>query len=167
VSLETTTTFFAVALAVTFISWFASEKTLSIHTIVTTRREAFYWATILWTFALGTAQATSSPSDSTSATEVCAPIRRDDRRDHVAWRYMRLNPILAFLDGVHPDAALGASIGDFLSQPKVDGGLGLGTTTTSVIFLGSMSPSSSTSPRVGAIKSSCPRQRRTTSSPAY
>ena len=55
VALETTTIVFAVALAVTFAAWYASEKTLSIHTIVTTRREAFYWLAILFTFALGTA----------------------------------------------------------------------------------------------------------------
>jgi uncharacterized membrane-anchored protein len=55
VSLETTTTLFAIALAITFGAWYASEKTLSIHTIYTTRRETFYWLAILWTFALGTA----------------------------------------------------------------------------------------------------------------
>ena len=46
---------FAVALAATFTVWFRSQRTLSIHTIHTTRREAFYWLTILFTFALGTA----------------------------------------------------------------------------------------------------------------
>ena len=55
VPLETTTIAFSIALAVTFAAWFASEKTLSIHTIYTTRREAFYWSAILFTFALGTA----------------------------------------------------------------------------------------------------------------
>ena len=55
VALETTTIVFSIALAATFAAWYASEKTLSIHTIYTTRREAFYWLTILFTFALGTA----------------------------------------------------------------------------------------------------------------
>ncbi|HWX10119.1 MAG TPA: hypothetical protein VNY33_09075, partial [Gaiellaceae bacterium] len=55
VSLVTTTIVFSVALAVVFAAWFASERTLSIHTVYTTRREAFYWLTILFTFALGTA----------------------------------------------------------------------------------------------------------------
>lgn len=55
VALETTTIAFAIALAVSFAVWYASERTLSIHTIVTTRREAFYWLAILFTFALGTA----------------------------------------------------------------------------------------------------------------
>src|SRR5262249_26047006 len=54
VSLETTTIIFSIALAVTFGWWYASERTLSIHTIFTTRREAFYWAAVLFTFALGT-----------------------------------------------------------------------------------------------------------------
>ena len=55
VPLETSTIVFSVALAATFAVWFASERTLSIHTIVTTRRERFYWLAILFTFALGTA----------------------------------------------------------------------------------------------------------------
>src|SRR6478735_12296461 len=55
VSLVTTTIVFSVCLALVFAAWYASERTLSIHTIVTTRREAFYWLTVLFTFALGTA----------------------------------------------------------------------------------------------------------------
>ncbi|MET7398668.1 hypothetical protein ABZS66_34785, partial [Dactylosporangium sp. NPDC005572] len=55
VPLEVTTAVFAVALAATFILWYRRERTLSIHTIVTTRRETYYWAAILFTFALGTA----------------------------------------------------------------------------------------------------------------
>src|ERR1700730_10597517 len=55
VPLEVTTIAFSVLLAVTFAVWYMSEKTLSIHSIYTTRREAFYWLAILFTFALGTA----------------------------------------------------------------------------------------------------------------
>ena len=55
VSLVTTTVVFSIVLAAVFAAWYASERTLSIHTIVTTRREAFYWLTVLFTFALGTA----------------------------------------------------------------------------------------------------------------
>ena len=55
VSLVTTTLVFSVALAVVFPVWYPSERTLSIHTIVTMRREAFYWLAVLFTFALGTA----------------------------------------------------------------------------------------------------------------
>ena len=54
VALMTTNIIFATALVVTFTTWYASERTLSVHTIFTTRREAFYWAAILFTFALGT-----------------------------------------------------------------------------------------------------------------
>ncbi|MEO6203941.1 MAG: hypothetical protein ABIO67_00935, partial [Mycobacteriales bacterium] len=55
ISLVTTTVVFSVALAATFAAWYASERTLSIHSIITVRREAFYWLAILFTFALGTA----------------------------------------------------------------------------------------------------------------
>src|SRR3954447_15657267 len=55
VPLTTTTPIFAVVLAVVFAVWYGFERTLSIHTIITTRREAFYWLAILFTFALGTA----------------------------------------------------------------------------------------------------------------
>ena len=55
VPLAATTVVFAVALAATFAAWYARERTLSIHSITTTRREAFYWLAILFTFALGTA----------------------------------------------------------------------------------------------------------------
>src|SRR6202790_274255 len=55
ISLETTTIVFAISLAAVFAVWYAFEKTLSIHSIITTKREAFYWLAILFTFALGTA----------------------------------------------------------------------------------------------------------------
>ena len=55
VPLEATTAIFAVALALAFTTWYAAERTLSIHTVFTRRREAFYWLAVLFTFALGTA----------------------------------------------------------------------------------------------------------------
>ncbi|HEU4826591.1 MAG TPA: hypothetical protein VFS85_08945, partial [Dongiaceae bacterium] len=55
IKLQTSTTFFGVVLAATFAVWYWVERTLSIHTIYTTRREIFYWLTILFTFSLGTA----------------------------------------------------------------------------------------------------------------
>ena len=58
VSLEITTVVFAIALIITFAVWYAVEKTLSVHKINTTRRKAFYWLAILFTFALGTAPET-------------------------------------------------------------------------------------------------------------
>ena len=55
INLVTSTIIFSVLLALTFTGWYISEKTLSIHSIFTAKREAFYWLTVLFTFALGTA----------------------------------------------------------------------------------------------------------------
>ncbi len=103
---------------------------------MTTRREAFYWLAILFTFALGTAAATCSPSAWASAILVSALIFAG-AIGLVALAHFRfgLNAVLGVLDRLHPDPPLGASIGDWLSQDKVDGGLGLGTTGTSALFL--------------------------------
>ena len=136
VSLETTTFAFAVALAATFATWYRSERTLSIHSISTRRREGFYWLTILFTFALGTA------AGDLIAERLDVGYRKSAllfagciALITVAWRARRLNPILAFWLAYVLTRPLGASIGDYLSQPKDTGGLNLGTTTTSVIFL--------------------------------
>jgi len=136
VSLETTTTLFTIALAVTFVAWYTSEKTLSIHTIYTTKREAFYWLAILWTFALGTAAGDLLAERLAigywkSAIVFGALIALV----YFAWRYNRANEVLAFWVAYILTRPLGASLGDYLSQPKADGGRGLGTTTTSFIFL--------------------------------
>ena len=136
VALATTTIVFAIALAATFGTWYASERTLSIHTIYTTKREAFYWLAILFTFALGTAAGdylaeTLAIGYWKSALLFAGAIALIT----IAWRFWRLNAILAFWLAYILTRPLGASIGDFLSQPKVDGGRGLGTTTTSFIFL--------------------------------
>jgi uncharacterized membrane-anchored protein len=55
VPLWLTATLFAIALAITFVAWFVRERTLSIHSVFTSRRESFYWLAVLFTFALGTA----------------------------------------------------------------------------------------------------------------
>jgi len=139
VSLETTTIAFSIALAATFAVWYMSEKTLSIHSIYTRRREAFYWLAILFTFALGTAAGDLIAESldvgywkSALLFGGCIALIT------IAWRYFGLNPILAFWMAYILTRPLGASIGDFLSQPKSAGGLGLGTTTTSLIFLGAI-----------------------------
>ena len=136
VALELTTLIFAVCLATTFTVWYRVERTLSIHSIFTRRREAFYWLAILFTFALGTAAGDLIAERFDvgylkSALLFGACIAAIT----AAWRYLGLNAILAFWMAYILTRPLGASIGDFLSQPKADGGLGLGTTTTSVIFL--------------------------------
>jgi uncharacterized membrane-anchored protein len=136
VSLVTTTIVFSIALAVTFAAWFWSERTLSIHTIYTTRREAFYWLAILFTFALGTAAGDLVAERLALGFWVSAlifgAIIAGIWLAHVR---LALGAVLAFWIAYILTRPLGASLGDYLSQKRVDGGLGLGTTVTSVIFL--------------------------------
>jgi uncharacterized membrane-anchored protein len=136
VPLAVTTTVFAICLAVTFALWFRSERTLSIHTIHTARREAFYWTTILFTFALGTAAGdlVSEKLDvgywrsGLMFGALIAVI--------VVWRLrFQLNAVLAFWCAYVLTRPLGASIGDQLTAARHDGGLGLGTKATSAVFL--------------------------------
>ena len=135
VPLETSTIVFAVLLTLTFLAWYRSEKTLSIHSIVTPRREAFYWLAILVTFALGTATGDLMAEVLglgyvVTGTIVAALIAVMA----VGWR-AGLNPVLAFWFIYILTRPLGASIGDYLSQPSSLGGLGLGATVTSLIFV--------------------------------
>jgi uncharacterized membrane-anchored protein len=135
ISLYVSTTVFAAALAVTFAVWYAVERTLSIHTIFTRRRELFYWTAILFTFALGTAAGDL-------ATEA---LQLGFRLGVVAFGaliamtalayYYGANPILTFWIAYVLTRPLGASLGDLLSQAKPYGGLGLGTIVTSAAFL--------------------------------
>lgn len=136
VPLALSTTVFAIALVATFAVWYAVERTLSIHEIVTRRREAFYWLAILFTFALGTAAGDflaeqlnlgylASVGVFAAAIVIVA----------VAHFVFRLGPITAFWIAYVLTRPLGASLGDLLAQPTADGGLGLGTIVTSVIFL--------------------------------
>jgi uncharacterized membrane-anchored protein len=136
VPLETTTLVFAVALAVVFAAWHASERTLSIHSIVTRRREAFYWLAILFTFALGTAAGDLIAEGLNLGYLVSAMLfAAAIVLVGCAYRFARVNAVLAFWVAYVLTRPLGASLGDFLSQPIADGGLGLGTVGTSAIFL--------------------------------
>jgi uncharacterized membrane-anchored protein len=140
VSLVITTIVFSIALAVTFLVWYAYERTLSIHTIFTTRREGFYWLAVLFTFALGTAAGDLTAERLgigywQSALMFGAMIAVV----YVVHVRFGLNAIAAFWIAYILTRPLGASIGDYLSQPKDDGGLGLGTTVTSAIFLATIS----------------------------
>lgn len=137
VALKTTTAVFSVALLVTFVSWYASEKTLSIHTIYTTQRELFYWAAILFTFALGTAAGDLTAEGlqlgyATSALIYGGLIGATA----IAYYAFKANAITAFWIAYVLTRPFGASCGDFLSQPVANGGLGFGTVGTSLIFLG-------------------------------
>ncbi len=136
VPLTTSTAGFAVALALTFTLWYRSEKTLSIHSITTTRREAWYWLTILFTFALGTAAgdlvaeklAFGYPWSVALFAGLIAAIA-------IAHSKFKLGAIVAFWAAYILTRPLGASVGDLFSQAKADGGMGMGTTVTSVVFL--------------------------------
>jgi uncharacterized membrane-anchored protein len=136
VALTTTTALFSVALAATFGAWYRKERTLSIHTIFTARREAFYWAAILFTFALGTAAGDLVAEELSLGYWVSALIFGSLIAAVTVARFrFRLNAVLAFWIAYILTRPLGASIGDYLSQPPRHGGLGLGTIGTSVLFL--------------------------------
>ncbi|RWL80312.1 MAG: hypothetical protein EOR67_21130 [Mesorhizobium sp.] len=139
VRLETTTIIFSVALALTFIAWYASEKTLSIHTIFTTRREIFYWLAILFTFSLGTA-AGDLVAERFDMGYLATGLILGGLIAAIAlaWFFLGLNGILAFWLAYILTRPFGASFGDLLAQPVEYGGMGLGTTFTSLTFLGSI-----------------------------
>jgi len=136
VSLWTTTLGFSLALAATFTAWWSVERSLSIHTIRTTRREAFYWAAILFTFALGTA-AGDLLSEGLALGYAVALAVFAAAIALVALAYNRrlLAAVPAFWAAYVLTRPLGASVGDLLSQAPADGGLGLGTVATSGVFL--------------------------------
>jgi uncharacterized membrane-anchored protein len=136
VSLVTTTVAFAIALAATFGAWFAMERTLSIHSIFTSRREGFYWLAILFTFALGTAAGDLAAEHLNLGYWVSALMFGGlIAVIAVAHHRFNLNAVLAFWIAYILTRPLGASLGDYLSQTRHDGGLGLGTSGTSAIFL--------------------------------
>lgn len=136
VSLKLSTSVFIALLALVFLLWFRSEGTISIHSIRTSRRETFYWSAILTTFALGTAAGdlVSEQFNMGYATAVvvfaaaiCMVV--------FARKVFRLGPDTAFWVAYILTRPLGGSIGDYLSTDKGEGGLGLGTTGTSIVFL--------------------------------
>lgn len=136
IPLEVSTVAFSILLGITFLFWYLSEKTLSIHSIFTTKREVFYWLTILFTFALGTAigdlyseqLGLGYLNTGIGVIIIIALV-------FFAYRFWKLNGVLAFWIAYILTRPLGASLGDYLSQSKVNGGLGFGTTITSIIFL--------------------------------
>lgn len=136
VSLVTSSIVFSVALAGTFTAWYASEKTLSIHSIRTVKREIFYWLAILFTFALGTAVGDLMAEKMNLGYLVSTGLFGLTIAFITFAHYkLKLNAIVAFWAAYILTRPLGASFGDFLAQPTDGGGLGLGTTITSVIFL--------------------------------
>ncbi|MBY5440099.1 hypothetical protein [Rhizobium leguminosarum] len=136
VPLLDTTIAFSIALALTFLLWFQTERTLSIHSIFTNRREGFYWLAILFTFALGTAAGDLVAEKFALgylATGILFAMIIISLS--VGYFFLDLNPILGFWLVYILTRPLGASFGDLMSQPAQYGGLGLGTIITSAIFL--------------------------------
>ncbi len=146
VPLALSTGVFAVLLVGVFVAWYRSEKTLSIHSIRSTKREAYYWLAILFTFALGTAAGDWTaeglalgfgPSAAIYALLIGLVVVV-----HYVWQKQPGRPaqkatraVATFWVAYVLTRPLGASLGDLLSQPSADGGLGLTTTGTSALFL--------------------------------
>ena len=126
---------YAVLLAATFITWYRSERTLSIHTIYTRRREVFYWLTVIFTFAMGTAV-----GDLTATTfhlgylgsafmflaALLIPL--------VAWK-LGANPVATFWIAYVLTRPTGASFADYFGMPKSISGLGVGHGPVSVVLI--------------------------------
>jgi uncharacterized membrane-anchored protein len=140
VSLKATTIIFGISLIVTFITWYMSEKTLSIHSIYTTKRELFYWVAILFTFALGTA-AGDLTSEGLHLGYVFSALAFAALIGAVAVGFylFKLDAILSFWIAYILTRPLGASCGDLLTQPIADGGLGISTFTINILCLSTIS----------------------------
>ena len=136
VPLTITTIVFTVALVATFALWYRAEGTLSIHTIFTTRREAYYWLAILFTFALGTA-AGDLVAERFELGYLTTGLLFGAVIAAVAALYyaFKISSILSFWLAYIFTRPLGASFGDLLSQPTEYGGFGFGTVMTSLLFL--------------------------------
>jgi uncharacterized membrane-anchored protein len=135
VPLAVSTSVFAAALAIVFGVWYARERTLSIHSIVTRPRELFYWLAVLVTFALGTAVGdwTLQLTGWGPGTSVLLPAGLIVAIV-IGWR-LGANAVLSFWLAYILTRPLGANLGDWFASPSTDRGLGLGTAATSAIFL--------------------------------
>jgi uncharacterized membrane-anchored protein len=127
--------FYAICLTVTFVAWHRSEGTLDIHSIVTPRREVFYWLAVIFTFAMGTALgdlfATTFHlgylgSAFVFTALICVPL--------IAWR-LGANPVLTFWVAYVLTRPIGASFADFFGMPKNISGAGYGHGAVSVVTL--------------------------------
>jgi uncharacterized membrane-anchored protein len=129
-----TTLLWAVVLAGVFAAWYRSERTLSIHSVITRRREAFYWATVFATFALGTAlgdfTAVSLHLGYFSSVVLFFVVIMIPA---VAWRGLGLNAVLAFWSAYVVTRPLGASVADYVSKSRSLSGLGFGDGRTALI----------------------------------
>jgi uncharacterized membrane-anchored protein len=136
VSLVTIIIVFSIILAVVFTAWYANEKTLAMHSINTPKRELFYWVAILVTFALGTATGDYlAEALKLGYLEAALIFGAAIAAIAIGHFYFGMNGVLAFWLAYILTRPLGASIGDLLSQPTKNGGYGLGTVGTSILFL--------------------------------
>jgi uncharacterized membrane-anchored protein len=126
---------YAVALAAVFWAWARTERTLSIHTINTVRREGFYWAAVVATFAMGTAvgdlAAVSLHLGYFSSIWLFAGLMLIPALGY--WR-LGWNPIGTFWVAYVLTRPLGASVADWLGKPAKVGGLGLGNGVVTAVF---------------------------------
>ena len=135
VPLEVSTIVFTIILLATFWLWYSQEKTLSIRSIDTPKRELFYWSAILVTFALGTAAGdwVSEGMDIGYMNSVFL-FGGLIFIIYAAYLILKINVVLTFWIIYVLTRPLGASIGDLLSQSEKHGGLGFGVTSTSIVF---------------------------------
>ena len=138
VPLWISTTVFSVLLAATFATWYARERTLSIHSINTTPREAFYWFAVLVTFALGTATGdwTLELTGWGPGPSILLPLSLIALVT-VLWRFGG-GAVLCFWVAYILTRPLGANIGDWFGLPRSEQGLGVGVFGTSLVFLGAI-----------------------------
>ncbi|OWQ82910.1 hypothetical protein CDN99_27780 [Roseateles aquatilis] len=135
VSLQASSAAFSVALAVIFAVWWRVERTLSIHAIVTRRRELFYWAAILCTFALGTAVGDlATEALGLGFVQGSLAFGALIALTFGIWR-LGGNAVLTFWIAYILTRPFGAAVGDLLTQERVNGGLGIGTAWISAAFL--------------------------------
>lgn len=134
-----TTVAYAAVLAAVFLLWWRTEHTLSVHEVRSTRRELFYWAAVVATFALGTAAGDFAavglhlgyvPSILLFAVLILVPA--------VGYRFLRGNGILAFWAAYVLTRPLGASVADWLGKPVAEGGVGVGSGWIALAFAGAM-----------------------------
>jgi uncharacterized membrane-anchored protein len=128
-------TLYAVVLAAVFISWYLTEKTLSIHSIDTARRELFYWAAVVATFAMGTALGDMTAttlhlgylaSGFLFAGVIAIPA--------IGFWLLRWNAIFSFWFAYVATRPLGASFADWMGKPRSVGGMGFGDGNVALVL---------------------------------
>jgi uncharacterized membrane-anchored protein len=127
--------FFAVALAVIFAVWYATEKTLSIHSIDNGTRELFYWATVITTFALGTATGDMTASTLRLGYLVSGLLFLAlFAVPALGYRFLGWNEVFAFWFAYIVTRPIGASFADWFGRTPDLGGIGVGTGLVSVLL---------------------------------